>query len=406
MLTEADAVVIGAGAFGLSAAFHLKKLGLPRVALLDRVEPASQTSPRAAGLFRLVQASATLTRLSALSVRKMLRFEAETGSPPVATQSGSLLVARTEAHAELIRRQAEQSRRWGIELDLVDGAEAHRLMPLFETTGVKVACHIPDDIYVEEPASMLAGYLGAALRLGVEVSSRTTVTGIEVVGGEIRRVITDRGEIRTPIVVDAAGPWARLVGELAGARVAVFPVRHQLFITEPLSGVQPTYPIVRVADAAVYVRPARGGLMLGVFEQGPLPLDPRDQAPSFTSDDVPLDESVLRRAAADVHPQVPAVDGAALQAHRGGLFTMTADGQFIAGPVPSVRGLFALTGCNGSGFSFAPALGQVLAEQIVGGAPSIDVTALSPARFATHPTDEAALQAACIHQYERYYAAH
>ena len=99
-------------------------------------------------------------------------------------------------------------------------------------------------------------------------------------------------------MVDAAGAWARQVAELAGGQLPVAPVRHQLLITEPLPDVDPAAPITRVADAAVYLRPARGGLMFGGFETSPLPVDPRAHGPSFVTADVPLDLAVLRKLAA------------------------------------------------------------------------------------------------------------
>ncbi len=113
--------------------------------------------------------------------------------------------------------------------------------------------------------------------------------------------------------------------------------------------------------------------------------------------------AVLERAAATVTNHVPAVRGAGIAEHRGGLFTMTADGRSLVGPAPELRGFWVITGCNGSGFSFSPALGQMLAEWIVGGAPSMDLSSLAPARFAVTPLDEDRLRAACVWQYAHYY---
>jgi glycine/D-amino acid oxidase-like deaminating enzyme len=281
---------------------------------------------------------------------------------------------------------------------------------LLEPTGLLAVCHIPGDIYIEEPVSLLNAYLEAGARLGVTVLPHTLVTGIAIKDGAVQAVLTDRGRIETPVVVDAAGAWARARGDQAGARVPVVPVRHQLYITAPIVGVDPLYPIVRLIDTAVYLRPARKGLLLGGFESDPLPLDPRAQPASFSMDDVPLDRAVLDQAAASVEKNVPAVRGAAIREHRGGLFTMTADGRFLVGPAPELRGFWVITGCNGSGFSFSPALGQMLAEWIVGGEPSIDLTRLAPRRFAATggalavtPLDEDQLRAACIWQYAHYY---
>ena len=129
----------------------------------------------------------------------------------------------------------------------------------------------------------------------------------------------------------------------------------------------------------MYLRPARGGLMLGGFEAAPLAVDPRAEPPEFDTDDVPLDRDVLDAmadAVADLVPAAQAAVGAAVAEHRGGLFTMSPDGRFLAGPVPEVPGLWVASGCNGSGFSSSPAIGEALARWITGGHPEVD---LSPA---------------------------
>ena len=121
---------------------------------------------------------------------------------------------------------------------------------------------------------MLIAYRQAAERLGAVIVGHTPVTGIRVAGGSVQAVVTARGEIRTPVVVDAAGVWARRLASLAGADVPIQPMRHQLRITSPRSDIAPDQPIVRMTDASAYVRPARGGLMVGGFEADPMPMDP------------------------------------------------------------------------------------------------------------------------------------
>jgi 4-methylaminobutanoate oxidase (formaldehyde-forming) len=179
-------------------------------------------------------------------------------------------------------------------------------------------------------------------------------------------------------------------------------LRHQLYITDAIDGMEPHFPIVRFVDAAVYVRPARQGMLVGGFEADPLPFDVAHHE-GFSMEHTPLDLSVLARSRARIEEYLPALKDSTVREHRGGLFTMTADGHFIAGPVPEVRGLWVVTGCNGSGFSFSPGLGQTLTEWIVGGAPSIDLEEFSPARLSDAPLDEAQLTAACVWQYAHYY---
>lgn len=402
MLTEADAVVVGAGALGLSVGYHLAKLGR-RVAIVDQFGPASQTSPRAAGLFKLIQGDESRTRLAQMSIQKVTQFQQESGVPLPVTRSGSLMVARTAEHADLVRTEAERSAAWGVGLELLDQQEAHRLAPFLEPDGIRVVCHTPADIYIEEPSSLLDAYVQAARLFGATIVRETRVTGIRVQEGEVVGVATEHGEIATPVVVDAAGAWARGVGELAHADVPVMPVRHQLLITRPISGVQADQPILRIIDTAVYLRPARGGLMLGGFEADPLALDVRRQRRPFSIEDMPLDLAVLRRLSATVDGSVPALLDAPIQEHRGGLFTMTPDGQLIVGPHPDIRGFWMASGCNGSGFSLSPGIGQALAEWVVHGAPSIDLTSCAPARFKARAFDAEQLRAAGVWQYAHYY---
>jgi glycine/D-amino acid oxidase-like deaminating enzyme len=231
----------------------------------------------------------------------------------------------------------------------------------------------------------------------------TPVTGVRTRDGAVEAVITDEGEISTPIVVDAAGAWARLVARAGGVEVPLVPVRHQLYITDPIEGTEPNHPILRFLDSAIYVRTARGGLMLGGFEPDPLVVDPQDRRPDFSIEDVPLDMAPLDTMTSAVEGVIPDLPSSSLAEHRGGMFTMTPDGSFLVGPVPSVGGLWMATGCNGSGFSFSPAFGQLLAEWIVDGETSIDLSDFHPGRFPKETPSEDELRAQGMWQYTNYY---
>jgi glycine/D-amino acid oxidase-like deaminating enzyme len=267
--------------------------------------------------------------------------------------------------------------------------------------GEEFALWCPEDTYIEEPASLVQAYLDACRLHGGVLLENEPVVGIARMYGRVTGVETAERSIAAPVVVDAAGGWVRQVAELAGARVSLAPVRHQLLITAPAPDVHPADPITRVVDAAVYLRPARGGLMAGGFEADPLPVDPRAQAASFSTDDVPLDLGVLQGMAAQVAAEVPAARDTPVAEHRGGLFTMSPDGRFVVGPVLDLPGLWVASGCNGSGFSSSPAIGEALADWITSGDAPADMEALSPGRFGPLPDD--ALVTRGLWQYAHYY---
>lgn len=399
---DADVVVIGAGALGSSTTFHLSAAGGRRVVLIDRHAIASQTSPRAAGLTQQMSGHEAMSNLARRSCAQIASFAADTGQPMVFFRSGSVKLARNEEHAAQLRDEVARAEQWGIPLRAIDPSDVPRLSPFVRPEGVLYATHNPEDIYLE-PVQIPRGYALAARERGALVVEHTAVERLLTENGRVAGVATARGEIRAPVVVDAAGAWTRPVAATGGATVAVVPTRHQLLISEPIEGVRPEQPIVRIVDANVYVRPDNGGLMLGGYERDPRQLpDALDDVASME-----LDLGVLRRLADLVKEQLPVFqevfERGAIRVHRGGLPTVTPDGQKILGAVSGLPGLFVASGCNVGGLSTAPALGEALAELIVSGKSTIDVGAMSPDRFSLEVSGGAGLAAAARRQYAYQY---
>jgi len=397
---RADAIVIGAGALGSATAFHLVKAGLS-VALLDKAELASQSSPRAAGLSGQLRSDAIMTRIAARGVQKIVDFQAETGEPMIFYQPGSLKIARRREHEAQLHEEVARGTDLGLDVALISLDEARRLMPYLVTDGVRAVMHVRSDLYLE-PVQVPLGYARASARLGAVVLANTPVLEILSEGGAVAGVRTPRGEIRSPIVVDAAGAWLRVVAAQGGSTVKAVPTRHQLMVTAPLPEVRPNQPITRIIDANVYIRPEKGGLMLGGYEPDPVQYDMRDLPADFQIENLKLDLSVLRRLAESVAAQFPIFRDVEVREYRGGLPTMTADGEHILGPAPGVSGLYVIGGCCVGGLTTAPALGELLAEWITQGRLSIDLSFMAPGRMATGLAEEK-LRDLCRLQYAHHY---
>jgi glycine/D-amino acid oxidase-like deaminating enzyme len=403
MIASADAVVVGSGAFGASVAYHLARRGA-RVAVLERAALASQTSPRAAGLSSQVRATPSLTKLAQRAVAKLAAFTDETGQPLRFTQSGALKIARTERDAEQLSREVARGAAAGVPIDLVSVAEARRRLPILGERGIVAVTWSPTDCNVE-PSELPLGYCRAAEKLGAVMLPHTPAAGFEIGAAGVEGVRTAGGTIATRVVVDAAGGWARLVAARLGGALAVVPTRHQLLITEPIPGVGPEFPIARVIDANVYVRHERGGLMLGGYEPEPLQLDVASLPPSFDIADLPLDIEVLWRLARSVSEQFPIFQDPIVRVaeHRGGLPTLTTDDRYLAGPLPGVAGAWVMSGCCVGGLSVSPALGEAMAEWILDGAPALDLSEVSTARFVGRDLDEVELRERCRRAYATHY---
>jgi glycine/D-amino acid oxidase-like deaminating enzyme len=403
MKSTAEAVVIGAGSFGSSLAYHLAAQGLEDVVLLDRFDVGGQTSPRAAGLTQQIRRERETTLLAKLSVEKFVRFTEETDIPLEFHQSGSVKMARDEAGVAQVAWELRAGQELGLDIRPMEADELAARVPWARADGILAMWITPSDLYLE-PRQVPQIYAAAARAKGVTVLTETPVTALKRErDGRVIGVETSKGAISAPIVVDAAGAWTRQVVEEAGIRIPVVPMRHQLMITEPLPGVRSEQPICRVIDANVYVRPCWGGLMLGGYEANPLPFEMRDASSTFQIADMPLDEGVLRGLADLVRDQFPVLQDVPLQTYRGGLPTMTADGKHIVGPVPGAEGFYALTGCIVGGLSISPGMGEMLAQMILTGASDIPLDIYAVDRFAPD-FDDGELVEACVDAYAHHYS--
>ena len=403
MTSAADAVVIGSGALGASTAFYLAAKGR-KVVLVDKFDLASQSSARAAGLAQQVQVDDVLASLAIRGIQTLTNFEAETGVPLDVVVNGSVKIARLEEDALQLREEVRRGKELGVEIDLVTPANATRAAPWLNSDTAVEASYCPTDTYIEHPRTLPRAFIQALITNGGEALDHATVTDVVLENGAVTGVVTERGSIETSVVVDAAGAWARVVGDLVGRMIPLWPVRAQLFITEPLAEVDERHATVRVMDAKVYVRPGGGGLLFGAYEPDPVDVDPRARSDDFEVKDLTLDIGPLRRAVAGVAAELPLLEQAAVAELRGGLPTMTPDGHFLVDQMPGVEGFYVATGCNVGGLSISPPLGADLAEWIVtGGGRPDSLVPLRLDRFDEQFADDAELRSACLSTYVHKY---
>lgn len=339
-----------------------------------------------------------------LACERIRSFSKDTGQPLNWVHSGSLKIVRRPQDAEVIASDVARGRRMGLEVEQISPEEAHRLNPFLQSEGIHTAMRVGDDISFD-PTQVAVGFARGAAANGARLMPRTAVTCVKIEAGKVTGIETDQGSIRAPIVVDAAGAWTRQVAELSRIRVPLVPTAQQLFVTEPLEGARPDLPMVRVMDAAVYMRPCDGGFLWGVYEEEPRFFDMSTLGSRFQIKDLPLDAEVLWHAAREVGAQLPILLNAKVREHRGGIPTMTADGQHIVGPAPGAEGFFFASGCNVAGLSISPAIGEALATWIVEGRPPMDLTALSPARFGNDAWSEEQLKKDAAWQCRHFYGA-
>jgi 4-methylaminobutanoate oxidase (formaldehyde-forming) len=398
---EANIVVIGGGVIGTSAAFHLAAAGYQQIVLLDRGPLASGTTPFAAGQTAYLPSKKHLLPFTTYCMEFFEHFVDYTGYPIHFHQYGSLRVVLTEQYFPTLDTRMEAARQLGNKVELITPRQAKELVPALEVSDAKGILFMPRDGYVE-PQSVAAGYAAGARDRGVAIYTRTPVTGIEIVDGAVRAVRTVVGTIRTRWVVLAIGAWTRQFTQHLGLNIKTVPVRHQAFVTVPLTGVSARQPVVRIVEPQIYARPEAGGLLVGGYGYRPLSFDMDTFPNDFAVSDLEADQIYYHQLAEAAAQFFPVLRQAVIIQERRGLPTITPDGQYLVSAVPQVKGLIVASGCMVGGIFASPGLGRIVADIVSGKESTLSATLFQADRFGDDYAHDAALRSQC----ERVYACH
>ena len=357
MKATADVVIIGGGCMGASAAYHLTRNGIKNVVLVER-EPmlGMGSTGRNAGGVRHQFSNEANVKLSIESIKMLERFREEVGYEIDFHQDGYLFLLSNPADLDAFRRNVEMQRRLGVHVDLLSPEEGSKLAPGLDVTGTIGATFCARD-GIADPNGVTMGFAKAARGAGAEINRDIEVTGIRTVSGSVTAVETTKGTISTPLVVNAAGPFARDIGNLAGIDVPVLPYRRHIFITEPIKpGTVPGSRIMVIDfDTTFYFHREGPGILFGMS-------DPQEPSSYNTTVSWEFLESVTRVAV----KRLPALADAAVAHAWAGLYEMTPDGMPIIGSAPQLDGFFMIAGFSGHGFQHSPAAGRILADIIAG----------------------------------------
>ena len=384
MPSSADIVIIGGGVVGSSVAYHLRDAGcLGRIVVIERDDTYARASSSLAmgGIrqqftleanVRMVQYSVTFyrdldRRATATDMFQRVNFR----------QRGYLFLADATCAARLTRRY-EAMRSAGAHVEWVSRDEIRHKLPDASLDDIEFGLFGPDDGYAN-PKAVLHAMRRIANDAGVEYI-RGDVRAIRRTKNKLTGVAFGTDAIDTPVVVNAAGPFAGRIAELAGVSLPVFPVRQQLFRCELPRLWDNRFPMVidpsglhwRHDDALVPGGPDRIVLARTKHHETP--------GENFTCD--------AARWPAEFYPslvrRMPPFVGLTPVEGWAGLYEMTPDHNPIIGKHPDADGLFLANGFSGHGLMMAPATGKAIAELItVGTSHTIDISGFAFDRFQT-----------------------
>jgi sarcosine oxidase, subunit beta len=368
--TTADIVIIGGGVMGASAAYHLAKHGMKNIVLLEKEEFfGTGATGRCAGGVRYQFSTEINVKLSQESLPMIERFKEETGQDVNYIQCGYLLVATNEQDAATFKRNVELQNSLGVPTQLLSGDEVRARLPLMKFDDAIAGTFNQKDGIVD-PNGVVMGYVSAAQKMGVQAITNAEVTGITVSGGEVRSVQTSLGEVQTRMVLNAAGPWAGLIGQMAGVQLPIVPLRRQMFTTNPVKEVPEDFPFVIDFAQSLYFHREGEGLLIGMSNQ--------NEKPGF---DQNVDEDFELVNLETAIERMPLVERASRASHWAGLYEVTPDAHPIYGGT-DMKGFTVCTGFSGHGFMHGPVSGKLMSEYILDGSYStLDVSMLDLKRF-------------------------
>ncbi|MEM7530842.1 MAG: FAD-binding oxidoreductase [Chloroflexota bacterium] len=364
----ANVVIVGGGVIGASIAFHLAESGCKDVLLLDKGPLGSGTTPNAAGQTAHLTYKESARQFVDYCSTFLQNFADKTGYAINFQASGSLRIAMTPTYTPQLQGYVETAD--ALQDDsvyLIDEQTARELVP---------SLHFPEspasilwnggDGYIDEPKSVALAYAAAARDRGVVIQTNTRVTKLCIEHDRICGVQTNRGMIEAKHVVVAAGAWTRQLMQSRDISVASVPVRHQAYVTVPMNTVDRAWPIVRVIEPQLYVRPHKGGMLVGGYGYRPLSFDMDDFPADFEIASLEADAIYYSRLQETAIHYFPMLADVPIAQERRGLPTVTPDAEMMVDEVEAIAGLVVATGCQVAGVAYSAGIGRVAADVVLG----------------------------------------
>lgn len=369
MTDRASVVVIGGGIVGTAIAYYLTLKGQKDVVVLEKSYLSSGSTGRCAGGIRQQWSEPSNVRLAMRSVRHFENFRKELGADIEYVQGGYLLLAFNEEEETLFRNNVEMQNEEGLEVSILSVDEIKKRFPYIVVDDVKSASFCPTDGHANPHLANFA-YARAAKKNGALIYTHTRALGIEVEDGQITGVETDKGYIKTGVVVNAAGGFSHQVGLMAGIDIPTESYRHQIMVSEPLEHILD--PMIISFSKNFYMRQTvSGNIMMGQGDE--------DEKPSFNHDP---SWRFLTQMSKKMPGLFPFLKNVRVLRHWAGLYNMSPDAQPIIDRARDVSDYYCAVGFSGHGFMLAPAVGEGLADWIIHGSPGeVDLSNLGLDRF-------------------------
>jgi sarcosine oxidase subunit beta len=369
MIEKADVVIVGGGVNGCALAYELSLKGIKAV-VVERKHLASGATGRCGAGIRQQWSSRENAALAIESVRIFERLEEELGSSIGLRQGGYLIAIHDEKDMEQAEKNVEMQRSLGLDVSILEADEINDIVPILDIEGMKAigATFCPTDGHAD-PFKTTYAYANAAMRNGAEIYRFTEVQDIVTDGEEIKAVRTNRGTIKTGVVVNAAGAWSKKIAEMAGIELPNVPYKKEIIVTERMT---------RIFDAMVIS--FRDGIYFSQQDEGQIlgGIPPPETVTGYkTEPTLPF----LEHMSSTLIRYAPVLKHINVLRQWTGFYDVTPDALPILGEVKGLKGFIQCNGFSGHGFMLSPMVAKLLAQLIAGEKTSLPIGRLNLERF-------------------------
>lgn len=411
--TTARVVIIGGGAVGVSALYHLAKAGWTDCVLLEKNELTSGSTWHAAGNVPTFSSSWSLMNMQRYSTELYRGLAAEVDYPMNYHVTGSLRLAHSRERMQEFQRAKGMGRYQGMDIEVVGVDDIKGRYPFIETHDLAGALYDPNDGDID-PAQLTQALAKGARDMGARIIRFCPVSGVRRENGEWV-IATAQGDIRCEYVVNAAGYRAQEVGRMFGREVPMMVMSHQYILFEEIPELAAwskenggKLPLLRDVDTSYYLRQEKNGMNLGPYERNcrahwATPDDPMPADFSFQL--YPDDLERLEWYLDDAVRRVPILGTAGLSKVINGPIPYAPDGNPLIGPMPGVPNAFEACVFT-FGIAQAGGAGKVLAEWVTQGQTEWDMWSCDPRRFTSFASAPDYAVAKGIEIYGNEYAIH
>lgn len=395
-------LIVGGGILGCSIAYHLTRMGEKDVVLLERAGLTEGATWHAAGLVGQLRSSRNTTRMLKKSVEMYDRLQNEEGMQFDWKKTGSLRLAASKERLLEAKRLATMARSFDLEMQIITPSEAKDLFPLIEHTGLEGAAFIPSDGYVD-PASLCQAVATVARKQGADIRQNVEVLDFNVTDGRITSLETSEGQWEADTIILATGMWSREIAAKLGLRIPACAVEHQYIVTESTGNEIGHYPTLRDPERLVYYKPDVGGrLVVGGYEERTQPFGDKGIPGEFVRQLLPENLERFLPLAELAGQVTPIINEVGIRQVINGPIPYSADGDFVMGWQPGYQNLMLATGFL-YGIAAGGGAGEIIAEWVVDGQPSLDVWPLDVRRFGPHHGTRAFMYPRAVEHYAYHY---